>query len=81
MEQRGIAKLSEIVSLSVSIITLITLICGALFWFYQTNALPARVKKNEERIDKLQAQLIENNTKTDLIYQGIIEIRGVLLKG
>jgi hypothetical protein len=49
------------------------------FWFHRTNELPARVTSAEQRLDKLEAQLIENSTKTDLIYGSVLEIRSVLL--
>lgn len=79
MEHRRI-RITDIASIAVSIITLVTVASSMLFWFYKTDGLPARVENNEKRIDKLEKQIIENNTKTDLIYQGILEIRGVLLR-
>lgn len=73
-------RISNILSIAVSIVTLVTVVSSMLFWFYKTDGLPARVENNEKRIDKLEKQIIENNTKTDLIYQGVLEIRGVLLR-
>lgn len=73
-------RITNIISIAVSVITLITVASSMFFWFYKTDGLPSRVENNEKRIDKLEKQIIENNTKTDLIYQGILEIRGVLLR-
>ena len=73
-------RIADIVSISLSIITLLTVISGGFFWFYKTNALPSRVDSVEQRVDKLERQLVENNTKTELIYQGVLEIRSVLLR-
>ena len=73
-------KFTDILSIAVSVITLVTVASSMFFWFYKTDGLPSRVENNEKRIDKLEKQIIENNTKTDLIYQGILEIRGVLLR-
>ncbi len=80
MEDRRKFRLTDLVSLLLSIVTLITVISGGFFWFYKTNSLPTRVDTVEQRVDKLEKQLIENNTKTDLIYQAVLEIRSVLLK-
>lgn len=73
-------RITEILSIIVSSTTLITVISGAFFWFHQTSMLPNRMENAEKRIDKLEAQLIENNTKTELIYQAVLEVRSVLLK-
>lgn len=73
-------RITDIISIAVSVVTLVTVASSMFFWFYKTDGLPSRVEKTEQRIDKLEKQIIENNTKTDLIYQGILEIRGVLLR-
>lgn len=73
-------RITDIISIAVSVVTLITVASSMFFWFYKTDGLPSRVEANEKRLDKLEKQIIENNTKTDLIYQGILEIRGVLLR-
>jgi len=73
-------RITDIISITVSVVTLVTVASSMFFWFYKTDGLPSRVEKTEQRIDKLEKQIIENNTKTDLIYQGILEIRGVLLR-
>lgn len=77
MEHR---RLSDKISVVVSIITLLTVISSMFFWFYKTSELPNKVEKHEERLDRLEKQIIENNTKTDLIYQGVLEIRSTLLR-
>lgn len=73
-------RITDIISIAVSVVTLVTVASSMFFWFYKTDGLPSRVEANEKRLDKLEKQIIENNTKTDLIYQGILEIRGVLLR-
>ena len=80
MDNRKPYRIADIISIALSIITLITVISAGFFWFYKTNALPTRVDDVEKRVDKLEKQLVENNTKTDLIYQAVLEIRGVLLR-
>ena len=79
MEHRKLS-VTDIISITVSAVTLITVASSMFFWFYKTSELPAKVEHHEERLDKLEKQIIENNTKTDLIYQGVLEIRGVLLR-
>lgn len=73
-------RIADIVSIILSLVTLLTVISGGFFWFYKTNSLPSRVESVEQRVDKLERQLVENNTKTELIYQGVLEIRSVLLR-
>lgn len=73
-------RLADSVSIILSLITLCTVISAGFFWFYKTSALPGRVDDAEHRLDKIERQMVENNTKTELIYQGILEIRSVLLK-
>lgn len=80
MSDQKSLKFTDILSIAVSVITLVTVASSMFFWFYKTDGLPSRVENNEKRIDKLEKQIIENNTKTDLIYQGVLEIRGVLLR-
>ena len=79
MEQRKL-RITDLLSIVLSLVTLITVISSGLFWFYKTDELPRRIDKTEARLDKLEAQMIENSTKTELIYQGVLEIRSVLLK-
>lgn len=78
MEHRHLS-IAETLSVILSLVTLISVVSSMFFWFYRTNELPARVTSAEQRLDKLEAQLIENSTKTDLIYGSVLEIRSVLL--
>lgn len=78
MEYRHFS-ISETLSVILSLVTLILVVSSMFFWFHRTNELPARVTSAEQRLDKLEAQLIENSTKTDLIYGSVLEIRSVLL--
>ena len=80
MPERRPLRFTDMISIAVSVVTLVTVASSMLFWFYKTDGLPSRVENNEKRIDKLEKQIIENSTKTDLIYQGVLEIRGVLLR-
>ena len=73
-------RITDTISIIVSLVTLLTVVSSIFFWFYETSELPAKVEANEKRIDSLEKQIIESNTKTDLIYQGVLEIRGVLLR-
>ena len=73
-------KFTDVLSISLSVATLLTVISAGFFWFYQTDALPQRLDVTEKRISKLEAQMVENSTKTELIYQGVLEIRSVLLR-
>lgn len=72
-------SIAETLSVILSLVTLISVVSSMFFWFHRTNELPARVTSAEQRLDKLEAQLIENSTKTDLIYGSVLEIRSVLL--
>ena len=78
MEHRHLS-IAETLSVILSLVTLISVVSSMFFWFHRTNELPARVTSAEQRLDKLEAQLIENSTKTDLIYGSVLEIRCVLL--
>lgn len=78
MEHRHLS-IAETLSVILSLVTLISVVSSMFFWFHRTNELPARVTSAEQRLDKLEAQLIENSTKTDLIYSSVLEIRSVLL--
>lgn len=78
MEHRHF-NIVETLSIILSLVTLITVISSMFFWFHRTNELPARVTSAEQRLDKLEAQMIESTTKIDLVYGGVLEIRSVLL--
>lgn len=72
-------KKSEIVTMIISICTLISLFGSVMFWIYKANELPKAVENHELRIDNLERQITENNTKTELIYQAVLEIRRSVL--
>lgn len=80
MENNKPYRITDIISIILSIVTLVTIISGGFFWFYKTNSLPKRVDDVEQRVSKLETQLVENNTKTDLVLQAVYEIRSVLLR-
>lgn len=80
MENRKPYRITDIISIILSIVTLVTVISGGFFWFYKTNSLPGRVDDVEKRVSELETKLVENNTKTDLVLQAVYEIRSVLLK-
>lgn len=73
-------KKPEIITMIISICTLISLFGSVMFWIYKANELPKVVENHEHRIDNLERQITENNAKTDLIYQAVLEIRSVLLR-
>lgn len=72
-------SLTERISLMVSFTTLASVIFAGAFWVYKTNELPKGFENHEKRIANIEKQLAENSTKTELIYQSILEIRRVLL--
>ena len=72
-------KKNEIVTMIISICTLISLFGSVMFWIYKANELPKVVENHEQRIDNLEKQITENNTKTELIYQAVLEIRRSVL--
>lgn len=73
-------RIADILSISLSVITLFTVASAGFLWLHTTNALPNRVTKTEQRLDDLEDEMVKNSTKTDLIYQGVTEIRMVLLQ-
>lgn len=75
-------KISVKLSIVLSIITLISVVSTCCFWIHKTDELPKIIEEQKERIDEhdirianLEKQMAENNTKTELIYQAILEIR------
>ena len=63
-----------------NIIALGTLIIGGMFWLYTINGIPKIVDNHEQRISKIEKELLETRTKTDMILNAVYEIRAVLLK-
>jgi hypothetical protein len=78
--ERRKVRITDIIQFALSVVTLMTVISAGFFWFYKTNALPERMDNAERRIAELEKHAIEQGTKTELIYQGILEIRSVLLR-
>lgn len=72
-------SIPEKISVIVSCITLFSVLFAGTFWVYKTNELPTIVDSHEKRISNIEKQLAENNTKTELIYQSVLEIRRVLM--
>lgn len=70
---------SEKLNLMISFTTLASIIFAGCFWFFKTNELPKTVASHENRITNIERQIAENNTKTELIYQSVLEIRRVLM--
>jgi len=71
--------LSKIFSLQ-NVIALGTLFFGIVFWFWTINGIPKIVNDHEARISKIEKELLETRTKTDMILQAVYEIRAVMLK-
>lgn len=69
----------EKLSIIVNVLTLFSLIFVCLTWFYKTSELPKVVDNHEKRISNIEKQMAENTTKTELIYQSVLEIRRVLM--
>ena len=63
-----------------NIIAIATIFFGVVFWFYTINGLPKQIENHEQRISKIEKELLETKTKTDMILQAVYEIRSVLLK-
>lgn len=63
-----------------NIIALGTIFFGICFWVYTMNGIPKLVDNHEQRISKIEKELLETRTKTDMILNAVYEIRAVLLK-
>lgn len=74
--KKGLIKLFSLQN----IIALGTLIIGGIFWLYTINGIPKIVDNHEQRISKIEKELLETRTKTDMILNAVYEIRAVLLK-
>lgn len=68
-------RISTKLSVVISVITLLTVFLSGCFWFYKTDSLPKKVEEHDKRIAELEKQMVMNNTKTELIYQAVLEIR------
>ena len=62
-------------------ITIITLIVGAVVWVNTMTGIPPRVAKAEERISELEKTQTAMGVKADLTLNAVYEIRNVLMKG
>lgn len=63
------------------IVTIITLIVGAVVWINTMTGIPPRVTKAEERISELEKSQTAMDVKADLTLKAVYEIRSVLMKG
>lgn len=63
------------------VITIITLIIGAVVWVNTMSGIPPRVTKAEERISELEKSQTAMNVKADMTLNAVYEIRSVLMKG
>ena len=63
------------------LITIITLIIGAVIWVNTMSGIPPRVTKAEERISELEKSQTAMNVKADMTLNAVYEIRSVLMKG
>ena len=63
------------------IVTIITLIIGAVVWVNTMSGIPPRVTKAEERISELEKSQTALDLKADMTLKAVYEIRSVLMKG
>lgn len=63
------------------LITIITLVIGAVVWINTMSGIPPRVTKAEERISELEKSQTAMNVKADMTLNAVYEIRSVLMKG
>jgi uncharacterized membrane protein YagU involved in acid resistance len=63
------------------LITIITLLIGAVVWVNTMSGIPPRVTKAEERISELEKSQTAMNVKADMTLNAVYEIRNVLMRG
>ena len=63
------------------LITIITLLIGAVVWVNTMSGIPPRVAKAEERISELEKSQTAMNVKADMTLKAVYEIRSVLMRG
>lgn len=63
------------------LITIVTLLIGAVVWVNTMSGIPPRVTKAEERISELEKSQTAMNVKADMTLNAVYEIRSVLMKG
>jgi uncharacterized membrane protein YagU involved in acid resistance len=63
------------------LITVISIIIGAIVWVNTMTGIPPRVTDAEKRISELEKAQTALGVKADLTLNAVYEIRGVLMKG
>lgn len=63
------------------LLTIISVIIGAVVWVNTMTGIPPRVTDAEKRISALEKDQTALGVKADLTLNAIYEIRGVLMKG
>lgn len=61
------------------LITIVTLLIGAVVWVNTMSGIPPRVTKAEERISELEKSQTAMNVKADMTLNAVYEIRSVLM--
>lgn len=62
------------------LLTIITLLIGAIVWINTMSGIPPRVTKAEERISELEKSQTAMNVKADMTLNAVYEIRNVLMR-
>lgn len=62
------------------IITIATLIIGAIVWVNTMSGIPPRVTKAEERLNELEKSQTALDVKADMTLNAVYEIRNVLMR-
>jgi hypothetical protein len=63
------------------LITIVTLLIGAIVWINTMSGIPPRVTKAEERISELEKSQTAMDVKADMTLKAVYEIRSVLMRG
>ena len=63
------------------LITIFTLVIGAVVWVNTMSGIPPRVTKAEERISELEKSQTAMDVKADMTLKAVYEIRSVLMRG
>ena len=63
------------------LITIVTLIIGAIVWINTMSGIPPRVSDAEKRITELEKSQTALGVKADMTLNAVYEIRSVLMKG
>ena len=62
------------------LLTIITILIGAIVWINTMSGIPPRVTKAEERISELEKSQTAMNVKADMTLNAVYEIRNVLMR-